>query len=70
MKRSAFLLFDTAKKWLIENGMQAKGRPDKLWRKTIISGALKVEGFTAVLIKVLRITITPGHQAFFEYYGI
>ena len=30
---AAFLLFDTAKKWLTENGMQAMDGPDQFWRK-------------------------------------
>ncbi len=65
-EEAAFLLFDTAKKWLIENGMQAMDGPINFGENDNFWGLL-VEGFTAP-----SYGMNYNHayyRAFFEHYG-
>jgi hypothetical protein len=65
-EEAAFLLFDTAKKWLIENGMLAMDGPINFGENDNFWGLL-VEGFTAP-----SYGMNYNHayyRAFFEHYG-
>ncbi|MDR3696516.1 GNAT family N-acetyltransferase [Mucilaginibacter sp.] len=63
---AAFLLFDTAKKWLAENGMQAMDGPINFGENDTFWGLL-VEGFTHPSYGMNY--NPPYYQAFFEHYG-
>jgi hypothetical protein len=65
-EEAAFLLFDTAKKWLIENGMQAMDGPINFGENDSFWGLL-VEGFTQPSYGMNY--NPPYYQAFFEHYG-
>ncbi|WP_183579877.1 GNAT family N-acetyltransferase [Mucilaginibacter sp. X5P1] len=65
-EKAAFLLFDTAKKWLQDNGMQAMDGPINFGENDSFWGLL-VEGFTPP-----SYGMNYNHayyQAFFEHYG-
>ncbi|HEY5326605.1 MAG TPA: GNAT family N-acetyltransferase [Mucilaginibacter sp.] len=62
----AFLLFDTAKKWLAENGMQAMDGPVNFGENDNFWGLL-VEGFTSPSYGMNY--NPPYYQFFFERYG-
>jgi hypothetical protein len=65
-EKAAFLLFDTAKKWLTENGMQAMDGPINFGENDNFWGLL-VEGFTPP-----SYGMNYNHayyQSFFEHYG-
>lgn len=63
---AAFLLFDTAKKWLSENGMQAMDGPINFGENDNFWGLL-VEGFVSPSYGMNY--NPPYYQAFFEHYG-
>jgi hypothetical protein len=63
---AAFLLFDTAKKWLSENGMQAMDGPINFGENDTFWGLL-VEGFTHPSYGMNY--NPPYYRAFFENYG-
>jgi hypothetical protein len=65
-KQAAFLLFDTAKKWLSENGMQAMDGPINFGENDNFWGLL-VEGFTSPSYGMNY--NPPYYQALFEDYG-
>ena len=65
-EKVAFLLFDTAKKWLTENGMQAMDGPINFGENDNFWGLL-VEGFTHPSYGMNY--NPPYYQAFFENYG-
>ncbi len=65
-EKAAFLLFDTAKKWLSENGMQAMDGPINFGENDNFWGLL-VEGFTPPSYGMNY--NPPYYQAFFEHYG-
>jgi len=63
---AAFLLFDTAKKWLQQNGMQAMDGPINFGENDSFWGLL-TEGFTAPSYGMNY--NPPYYQAFFDNYG-
>lgn len=63
---AAFLLFDTAKKWLADNGMQAMDGPINFGENDTFWGLL-VEGFTHPSYGMNY--NPPYYRAFFENYG-
>jgi len=63
---AAFLLFDTAKKWLTDNGMQAMDGPINFGENDTFWGLL-VEGFTHPSYGMNY--NPPYYRAFFENYG-
>jgi hypothetical protein len=63
---AAFMLFDTAKKWLSENGMQAMDGPINFGENDNFWGLL-VEGFTPPSYGMNY--NPPYYQDFFEHYG-
>ncbi|MDB4923654.1 MAG: N-acetyltransferase [Mucilaginibacter sp.] len=63
---AAFLLFDTAKKWLIENGMQAMDGPINFGENDNFWGLL-VEGFIPPSYGMNY--NPPYYQSFFDNYG-
>lgn len=65
-KKAAFLLFDTAKKWLQDNGMQAMDGPINFGENDNFWGLL-VEGFTHPSYGMNY--NFPYYRAFFEDYG-
>lgn len=65
-ERAAFTLFDTAKKWLVENGMQAMDGPINFGENDNFWGLL-VEGFIPPSYGMNY--NPPYYQAFFEHYG-
>jgi len=65
-KQAAFLLFDTAKNWLKENGMQAMDGPINFGENDNFWGLL-VEGYTHPSYGMNY--NHPYYQAFFEEYG-
>lgn len=65
-KKAAFLLFDTAKKWLMDNGMKAMDGPINFGENDTFWGLL-VEGFTHPSYGMNY--NPPYYQAFFEDYG-
>jgi hypothetical protein len=65
-KDYAFLLFDTAKQWLIEQGMKAMDGPINFGENDSFWGLL-VEGFTQPSYGMTY--NPPYYQAFFEDYG-
>lgn len=65
-EKAAFLLFDTAKKWLAENGMQAMDGPINFGENDNFWGLL-VEGFTPPSYGMNY--NHPYYQSFFENYG-
>jgi hypothetical protein len=65
-EKAAFLLFDTAKKWLSENGMQAMDGPINFGENDNFWGLL-VEGFTSPSYGMNY--NAPYYLAFFEHYG-
>jgi len=65
-REAAFLLFDTAKNWLKENGMQAMDGPINFGENDNFWGLL-VEGFTHPSYGMNY--NHPYYQAFFEEYG-
>lgn len=65
-EKAAFLLFDTAKKWLAENGMEAMDGPINFGENDNFWGLL-VEGFTPPSYGMNY--NPPYYQAFFENYG-
>jgi hypothetical protein len=65
-EEAAFLLFDTAKKWLIENGMQAMDGPINFGENDNFWGLL-VEGFISPSYGMNY--NPPYYQAFFDSYG-
>ncbi|HEY2583908.1 MAG TPA: GNAT family N-acetyltransferase [Mucilaginibacter sp.] len=64
---AAFLLFDTAKKWLIENGMQAMDGPINFGENDNFWGLL-TEGFDSPPSYGMNYN-HPYYHAFFENYG-
>ncbi|HEY4324971.1 MAG TPA: GNAT family N-acetyltransferase [Mucilaginibacter sp.] len=64
---AAFLLFDTAKKWLIENGMQAMDGPINFGENDNFWGLL-TEGFDSAPSYGMNYN-PPYYHAFFENYG-
>ena len=66
MKKAAFLLFDTAKAWLKENGMRAMDGPINFGENDNFWGLL-VEGFTHPSYGMNY--NPPYYRAFFENYG-
>ncbi len=65
-EKAAFLLFDTAKNWLKENGMQAMDGPINFGENDNFWGLL-VEGFTPPSYGMNY--HPPYYKAFFEHYG-
>ncbi|WP_443946506.1 GNAT family N-acetyltransferase [Pedobacter sp. AW1-32] len=65
-QKAAFLLFDTAKNWLIENGMKAMDGPINFGENDTFWGLL-VEGFTPPSFGMNY--HHPYYKAFFESYG-
>ncbi len=65
-EKAAFLLFDTAKKWLTENGMQAMDGPINFGENDNFWGLL-VEGFTHPSYGMNY--NLPYYHSFFENYG-
>ncbi|WP_299498973.1 GNAT family N-acetyltransferase [Mucilaginibacter sp.] len=65
-ERAAFLLFDTAKKWLQDNGMQAMDGPINFGENDTFWGLL-VEGFSPPSYGMNY--NPPYYKAFFENYG-
>ena len=65
-EKAAFLLFDTAKKWLSDNGMQAMDGPINFGENDNFWGLL-VEGFTPPSYGMNY--NPPYYQSFFENYG-
>src|SRR6201996_558208 len=65
-EKAAFLLFDTAKKWLQDNGMQAMDGPINFGENDTFWGLL-VEGFSPPSYGMNY--NPPCYQAFFEHYG-
>jgi len=65
-EKAAFLLFDTAKAWLKENGMQAMDGPINFGENDTFWGLL-VEGFTHPSYGMNY--NPPYYHAFFEHYG-
>jgi hypothetical protein len=65
-EKAAFLLFDTAKNWLQQNGMQAMDGPINFGENDSFWGLL-VEGFTSPSYGMNY--NPPYYQAFFEAYG-
>jgi len=65
-EKAAFLLFDTAKNWLQQNGMQAMDGPINFGENDSFWGLL-VEGFTAPSYGMNY--NPPYYHAFFENYG-
>jgi hypothetical protein len=65
-KKAAFLLFDTAQKWLKDNGMQAMDGPINFGENDNFWGLL-VEGFTPPSYGMNY--NFPYYKAFFEDYG-
>jgi hypothetical protein len=65
-QKAAFLLFDTAKKWLQDNGMQAMDGPINFGENDTFWGLL-VEGFTHPSYGMNY--NFPYYRAFFENYG-
>lgn len=65
-EEAAFLLFDTAKKWLAENGMQAMDGPINFGENDNFWGLL-VEGFISPSYGMNY--NHPYYQAFFDNYG-
>jgi len=65
-KQAAFLLFDTAKKWLSEQGMEAMDGPINFGENDNFWGLL-IEGFTPCAFGMQY--NPPYYQAFFEDYG-
>jgi hypothetical protein len=65
-EKAAFLLFDTAKKWLVDNGMQAMDGPINFGENDNFWGLL-VEGYTHPSFGMNY--NPPYYLAFFEHYG-
>lgn len=65
-EKAAFLLFDTAKNWLQQNGMQAMDGPINFGENDSFWGLL-VEGFTPPSYGMNY--NPPYYKAFFEHYG-
>jgi hypothetical protein len=65
-EKAAFLLFDTAKKWLAENGMKAMDGPINFGENDNFWGLL-VEGFITPSYGMNY--NPPYYQPFFEHYG-
>lgn len=65
-EKAAFLLFDTAKNWLIQNGMQAMDGPINFGENDTFWGLL-VEGFTHPSYGMNY--NPPYYQSFFESFG-
>jgi hypothetical protein len=66
-EKAAFYLFDTAKKWLIENGMQAMDGPINFGENDTFWGLL-TEGFTSP--PSYGMNYNPAYyQSYFERYG-
>jgi hypothetical protein len=65
-EKAAFLLFDTAKKWLVANGMQAMDGPINFGENDNFWGLL-VEGFTHPSYGMNY--NPPYYREFFEHYG-
>jgi len=65
-REAAFLLFDTAKKWLAENGMEAMDGPINFGENFFFWGLLK-EGFQQQTFGMQY--NPPYYQTFFEDYG-
>jgi len=66
-EKAAFLLFDTAKKWLQDNGMQAMDGPINFGENDTFWGLLS-EGFTTP--PSYGMNYNPAYyKAFFEHYG-
>ena len=65
-EKAAFLLFDTAKKWLQDNGMKAMDGPINFGENDSFWGLL-VEGFTPPSYGMSY--NHPYYKAFFEHYG-
>lgn len=65
-EKAAFLLFDTAKQWLQENGMQAMDGPINFGENDTFWGLL-TEGFIPPSYGMNY--NPPYYQAFFEHYG-
>jgi hypothetical protein len=66
-KKAAFLLFDTAKNWLKENGMQAMDGPINFGENDTFWGLLS-EGFDSPPSYGMNYN-PPYYKAFFEAYG-
>ena len=58
-KAAAFLLFDTAKKWLTERGMQAMDGPINFGERNAFWGLL-VEGFTEPTYQICLLYTSPS----------